>query len=135
MGMWMKGYSGRKIFQVSSPMSRAVLKGSVPRDLWELPLPTVIVRQEGEAWDRPFVAVFEPYYKEDGSALRSIRPLEPDTPAGDFVGLAVRTREAGTQYILNHTDDAAGEQYCQRQRDNRSGGPSLRPQGKHIFAL
>ena len=107
MGMWMKGYIGRKIFQVASPMSRAVVKGSVPRELQELPLPTVIVRQDGEAWSKPFVAVYEPYYKEDGSALRFIRSLEPDAPAGDFVGLAVRTREAGTQFILNHTDDTA----------------------------
>ncbi len=107
MGLWMKGYPGRTIFSVKSPVSRAVSKGSVPRELQQLPVPTLIVRQEGEAWSRPFVAVYEPYYQADGGALKKIRTLEPRNPAGNFVGIAVQTKEDGTQYIFNHTDDSA----------------------------
>ena len=105
MGMWMKGYSGRKVFSVKSPMSRAVVKGSVPRELQELPVPTVLVRQEGEAWSKPFVAVFEPYCKDAGSALRKIQALEPRIASEGFIGLKVETKADGTQYILNNTDD------------------------------
>jgi hypothetical protein len=107
MGLWMKGYSGRTLFSVKAPMSRAVVKGSVPRELQELPLPTLVVRQEGEAWSKPFVAVYEPYYKDEGSSLQVIRALEPKTAPGDFIGVAVKTKNAGVQYVLNNTDDAA----------------------------
>jgi hypothetical protein len=107
MGMWMKGEKGRTVFSAKSPVARSVSKGSVPRELVDLPVPTLIVRQDGEAWSKPFVAVFEPYLKKDGSALRNIRTLEAKAPAGDFVGLKVDTKSDGTQYILNNTDDAA----------------------------
>ncbi len=105
MGVWMKGESGRTLFSVKSPISRAVTKGSVPREVQQLPMPTLLVRQDGEAWTKPFVAVYEPFYKEEGSALKMIQALEPRQPAGDFVGLAVQTKTDGIQYIFNNTDD------------------------------
>ncbi|MFC1760529.1 hypothetical protein ACFL6U_00430 [Planctomycetota bacterium] len=104
MGLWMQGQPGRTVFSVRSPVSRAISRGSVPHELAELPLPTLIVRQEKEAWSKPFVAIFEPYTKEQGSALRRIRSLEGP---GDFVGVRIQTRDTGTQTILNNTDDKA----------------------------
>jgi hypothetical protein len=105
MGMWMNGERDRRIFKVKAPVSRAVSKGAVPREVCDLPLPTVVVRQAGEAWTRPFVAVFEPYCKEDGSSLESIEALRPVSASGDFVGLKIETETDGTQYIFNNTDD------------------------------
>ncbi|MDF7825442.1 hypothetical protein P4B35_15555 [Pontiellaceae bacterium B12227] len=135
MRMWMKGEQDRQVFSVKSPVSRAVCKGSVPRELWDLPLPTLIVRQEGEAWTKPFVAVYEPFYKDDGSALKKVQALEPRAPAGDFVGIAVQTKADGIQYIFNNTDDAVKASVMDMIFIGTYGAISVTEQGLKSFYL
>jgi hypothetical protein len=106
MKMWMAGQEGRQIFKVKSPVARSVSKGSVPREVQSLPVPTVIVRQNGPAWDKPFVAVYEPYYKDDGASISTIRTLNPKQSAGDIVGIAIDSKQGSVQYILNNTTDS-----------------------------
>src|SRR5690606_11185101 len=60
MNLWMRGEEGREIFSALSPKSTAFRHGPLPEELNDLPVPTLVVRQEGEAWSRPFVAVYEP---------------------------------------------------------------------------
>jgi len=48
----------RQIFAVRSPWARTTRTGSAPESL-RCPMPTLLVRQEGEAWTDPFVAVIE----------------------------------------------------------------------------
>lgn len=110
MGMWMKGEPGRTIFSVRSPVARTLQKGSAPKELQDLMVPTVIARQSGPAWKRPFVAVYEPYSGQKGSAIEEIQGLEPANCLGDFVGLVATTKKDGTQYILNDTDCSATNQ-------------------------
>ena len=106
MKMWMAGQAGRQIFKAKSPVSRSVSKGSVPREVQSLPVPTVIVRQDGPAWDKPFIAVYEPYYKEDGAFISAIRQLSTKQSPGDFVGIAIDSKQGGRQMILNNTTDS-----------------------------
>ncbi|MDQ8197871.1 hypothetical protein QEH56_06920 [Pelagicoccus enzymogenes] len=107
MGLWMAGNKERSVFTANSPVARTLQRGSAPRELWDLPVPTLVVRQDGEAWSKPFVAIFEPFYTDEGSVLVSIKQLPTPKTEGDFVGLKVTTQNDGIQYILNHTDAKA----------------------------
>ena len=99
---WMKGYPGRTIFNVTSPKSNALGRGSIPEELFEKRLPTLIVRQKGEAWNRPFVAVYHPYTDTDEPTVKSV---EYFGNTGDFVGIAVQS-SSRKDYIFN---SASGE--------------------------
>jgi hypothetical protein len=95
--MWMKGYPGRTVFTADAPKSNALAKGSIPDELIGKPLPTLIVRQEGEAWNRPFVAVYHPYTSTEGSSVQSVNYFGN---TGDFIGIAVQSSHR-TDYIFN----------------------------------
>ncbi|HVM61323.1 MAG TPA: serine hydrolase [Verrucomicrobiae bacterium] len=80
MNLWMVGEPGRRMFSVSAPADHAA-REELHGKLDELPMPTLIVRQQGDAWRRPFVVVFEPCMESDGASVRSVRGGE--TRAGD----------------------------------------------------
>ena len=94
MAMWMLGEKGRRIFSMEAPQNRAIRK-NLPRGLDKLPMPTVLVRQSGEAWNQPFVALYEPYFEERGAWIRSVRRCETD---GGHV--AVLVSGAGAKVFL-----------------------------------
>ncbi len=54
----MPAQRSRRVFAVRSPWARTTRSGSAPESL-RGPMPTLLVRQEGEAWTDPFVAVIE----------------------------------------------------------------------------
>ena len=71
MHMWMTGASGRTLYRMSAPYT-TLLKGITPDNVSSAPhhTPTIIVRQEANnAWDRPYVAVFEPCRSEGPSVV------------------------------------------------------------------
>lgn len=61
MTMWMEGAPLRDLFTALSPVNLEYerMKGQ-PYDIGHQPVLTFVARQHGEAWNRPFVAVFEP---------------------------------------------------------------------------
>lgn len=109
--MWMKGYSGRTLFSVEAPKSNALVKGAVPDELVNKPLPTLLVRQEGDAWKRPFVAVFSPYTSTEGSSVKSVAYFG-ERP--NFTGIIVIS-DHRTDYIFNSTDAKASVTYKEMQ--------------------
>ena len=84
MALWMTGQKGRRIFALEAPANRAA-REALPAEFMEMPMPTVLVRQSGEAWRRPFVAVYEPYLGADGPAIARVRAAQVE---GDSSGLA-----------------------------------------------
>jgi hypothetical protein len=102
VNMWMKGFPGRTVFTAEAPKSNALVRGSVPDGLLGRPLPTLIVRQEGEAWNRPFAAVYHPYTRKEGASVKSV---EYFGNADGFTGITVRSADC-TDYIFN---DSSGE--------------------------
>jgi hypothetical protein len=94
--LWMKGYPGRTLFTVDAPKSNALVKGSVPDDLVDKPLPTLIVRQKGEAWNRPFASVYHPYFAKDGASVKSVEYLY----SGESVFITVQSANR-KDYILS----------------------------------
>ncbi len=100
MDVWMKGAPERKLFSVMTPRSLKGLGGDIGKEIENAPIPAMIVRQEGEAWRRPFVAIYEPYTSKEGRTIKSVEYMECKDK--EFVGIEVTTK-FGTEYILNHT--------------------------------
>lgn len=74
MDVWVLGESGRQVFTFDSPANRGA-RHNYPDEYWDRLMPTLMVRQYGEAWDRPFVAVYEPFMQEDGSKIQAVKAL------------------------------------------------------------
>ncbi len=69
-----------------------------------MPIPALIVRQSGEAWDRPFVAIYEPYVDSEGSTIAEVDYIE--CADSDFVGIEVESKCGAKEYIFNTTNSA-----------------------------
>lgn len=97
MRAFLPGHRGRTYTSVMAPPST---ESSRPYD--DLPTPTLVVRQEGEAWSCPFTTVYEPYQGE-GNSIASVSYLNP-TRGGECDGVRVvnNARLANrSQYILS----------------------------------
>jgi hypothetical protein len=105
MNMWMKGEKGRKIFAVKAPKSKSIDRMGLPEAIAELPLPTIVARQTGEAWTKPFVVVFEPTTTAQPSAINTISAFQPANAPADFVGLSITGKAGDQQFVFS---DVAG---------------------------
>jgi hypothetical protein len=105
MRMWMGGESDRTVFTAMSPQSRSTLRGSAPRELRGDPVPMVLVRQAGEAWSRPFVAVLEPFGDDGSARVAGVKRMSGDS---GFVGLEV-TSEGLNGQTIHVLNDLSGE--------------------------
>ena len=112
MTAWLQGGMGRTFFSVLAPPSTAWSAGMLPREVEQAPLPTLVIRQDGEAWRRPFAAVFEP---GDGGPAHVFGVEQ----FGDGRALALRvaTADGGRQTIMSgDADDAVVQHDGQRLR-------------------
>jgi hypothetical protein len=109
MKTWMLGQEGRTIFSLSAPNDFRYYI----HNLQELPVPTLLVRQSGEAWDRPFIAVYEPYGAGAESMVKRVRRMENAPTSSNFVGLVVEQNDgSGRQdFILNCTHEDEEQRY------------------------
>ena len=72
MRMWMKGEADRKVFKVYSPHIDGLSRVQMPYDVKDSPCMTFVARQYGEAWERPFTAVYEPFSSEVPGAVKDV---------------------------------------------------------------
>lgn len=98
MNLWMKGSESREIFSVLSPSSTALGDHIISKELASLPVPTMVVKQDGEAWDRPFVAVYEP-------SLNGVSAIEKVEyfGNGESVGIQVKAKNGQEDFIFSNT--------------------------------
>lgn len=101
MNMWMKGESGREIFVAKSPKSTAIDRMGLPKAVADLPLPTIIARQTGEAWTKPFAVVFEPSSASAPKSVIAITSFKPSSAADDFTGLVIENTDSSNQIIFS----------------------------------
>ncbi|REA60928.1 hypothetical protein DSL64_13585 [Dyadobacter luteus] len=102
MNLWMKGSSEREIFAVKAPASKAFRSNQmIPDSIARLPLSTLVVRQYGEAWNKPFVAVYEPETGRSKRSVTSINTFNPANVSADFVGLEVKSRGGIQDFIFS----------------------------------
>ncbi|MFL9482926.1 six-hairpin glycosidase [Chitinophagaceae bacterium LWZ2-11] len=102
MNMWMKGDENREVFSVMAPKSTAYGRdGMLPQNIEELPLPTIMVRQNGEAWTHPFAAVYEPASSTGNSSVKKIKSFNGKNASADFVGLEIENKSGEVNYVFS----------------------------------
>ena len=102
----MKGYPNREIFSIKAPACKAFRNNNnFPYEVNKSPYLTIAARQYGEAWNRPFVSVFEPATEKEGKSIRSIESFNVNDASPDFVGLVVNNKSGRTDYIFSSVKD------------------------------
>lgn len=102
MNLWMKGYEGREVFSIKAPPCKAFRNNhNLPYEVNKEPFLTIAARQHGEAWNRPFVSIFEPATEEEGRSIKSIQSFEVKNVSPDFVGLIVESKSGRIDYIFS----------------------------------
>ena len=96
MAVHLPGFDNREYTRVMAPRTF-----EAPHPYDRLPTPTLVIRKHGEAWDSPFVAVYEPYSgSHTGGSVQSVEKLEQD---GVYKGLKVVSQTASgwvVQYVI-----------------------------------
>ena len=101
MTMWMQGSADREVFRALSPVNLEYerLPKFMPYKVDEQPVLTYVARQYGDAWTKPFVAVYEP---SDSQEPSEIKKVEFFTPKGkDAVGIRVTLKSGRVDVIVS----------------------------------
>ncbi|HET7733306.1 MAG TPA: heparinase II/III family protein [Paludibacter sp.] len=105
MNMWMKGEKDREIFSALAPMCEGLSRTpGMPYNVKETPTLTYVARQNGEAWTRPFVSVFEPASKNEPSNIASVSFFAAENVSRDFVGIKVESKNGRMDYIFSNSN-------------------------------
>ena len=100
MDLHIPGFEKREYTKVMAPHTF-----DAPRPYLNQPTPTLVIRKDGEAWDNPFVVVFEPFEGNDNNSVVSVEKLIQD---GEYKGVKVVSNIAGdriTQYVITLVRD------------------------------
>ena len=99
MTMWMKKDENRTIFQALSPANLEYERmANQPYKVAEQPVLTFVARQKGEAWNHPFVAVYQPSSDTEPGDIASVDFFEPEQQGA--VGILVRLKDGTSQRIV-----------------------------------
>jgi len=103
MNMWMKGEKERKVFSALSPMTEGLSRTpNMPYDIKKQPTLTFVARQYGEAWHRPFVAVYEPSSVNEPGCISAVTfPEVKSNVPGSNTGICVKQKDGRVDYILS----------------------------------
>ena len=109
----MKGEPEREVFTALSPMTEGLSRTPhMPYNIKEQPTLTFVARQHGEAWNRPFVAVYEPSTQKEPSAIQSVSYFDAEEPGlKDFAGICVESKNGRTDHIFSLTDSSQTATY------------------------
>ncbi len=77
----------------------------MPYNIKEQPTLTFVARQHGEAWNRPFVSIYEPSTKNEPSAIQSVSYFDAEESGlKDFAGICVKSRNGRVDHIFSLSD-------------------------------
>ncbi|MDP3069509.1 MAG: heparinase II/III family protein [Opitutaceae bacterium] len=96
MRLFIPGAADREYASALAPETK-----EAPSPYDKLPTPVLVIRQSGEAWDRPFAVIYEP--SAGGASAGSIRSVAALRQNGEFCGFTLTSLVAGrtlTQFIL-----------------------------------
>lgn len=101
MNLWMKGCEGREVFSIKSPPCYS-FRGNqgIPYDVDKEPFLTLAARQHGEAWEHPFISVYEPYTSDEGRSISSIKGFEDENGSKEFAGIHIIHNSGREDYVL-----------------------------------
>jgi hypothetical protein len=111
MNLWMRGDSHRQVIRALSPVNLQYERmPNQPYKIDQQPVLTLIARQQGEAWNHPFVCIYEPSKTAAGnqtnngmkaSHIRSVDYFSPSVQDSSAVGIIVRLDNGDTHYIFS----------------------------------
>lgn len=105
MTMWMMKDENRTIFQALSPVNLEYERmPNQPYKVDEQPVLTFVARQKGEAWNHPFVTVYEPSSDTEPGDIASVDFFEPEQKGA--VGILVKLKDGTTQRLVCLEDGA-----------------------------
>ena len=100
MTLWMKGEKDREVFSALSPMTEGLSRiKDMPYVIADQPTLTFVACQRGEAWNRPFVAVYEPHTLREPSRIG--RVTFPEVEGEGKAGVKVELVDGNTDFILS----------------------------------
>ena len=113
MNLWMKGEPEREVFTALAPMTEGLSRTpGMPYNIKDHPPLTFVARQHGEAWNRPFVSVYEPSTKKEPSAIESVSYFDvEETALNDFAGICVKSKNGRIDHIFSLSDAAQTATY------------------------
>ncbi len=100
MQLHVPGFKNRTFTKVKAPHTF-----EAPKPYDNLPTPTLVIRNEGEAWENPFVVVYEPYNENEKPTITSVTKLEQN---GLYKGLKIESNSSSKniiQYIITQSKD------------------------------
>ncbi len=99
MTMWMKANENRTIFQALSPANLEYERmPNQPYKIEKQPVLTFVARQKGEAWNHPFVCVYEPSSDTEPGDIASVDYFQPSEQGA--VGIIVRLKDGTEQRFV-----------------------------------
>ncbi len=99
MTMWMKADENRTIFQALSPANLEYERmPNQPYKIEKQPVLTFVARQKGEAWNHPFVCVYEPSSDTEPGDIASVDYFQPSEQGA--VGIIVRLKNGTEQRFV-----------------------------------
>ena len=98
MQVLMPGETGREYMTAQAPLAR-----TAPRQYSRTLTPTLICQQQGEAWTRPFITIYEPYCGEDNASVTLVESVRQQAP-GEFTLVKVTNRSGTQQNIFQSTN-------------------------------
>jgi len=99
--LYMKGYEDRSIYTVEAPYSRADSKDGISPELYQQPIPTLIVRQKGEAASRPFVSIIDVFTEDESTSISNIDYFDSYNEDPDIIGIEVSSSNGRTDYLYH----------------------------------
>jgi Heparinase II/III-like protein len=102
MNLFIAGNKNREYTKVMAPKTF-----EAPKPYDNLPTPTLVIRQKGEAWSNPFSVIYEPTY--DSKSTEGIQTVTKIEKNGAFIGFKVTSmikKELITQYIISQPNDS-----------------------------
>lgn len=100
MHMFMLGAKNRTVYRLNSPNNHRYYIPSLRQHT----VPAMLIRQEGGAWDIPFVAVYEPYGNGSEACLKAVKEDKTTYQPG-IAKLTVEHKQTGRKDYIIHTDD------------------------------
>ncbi len=99
MTMWMKAEENRTVFQAFSPANLEYERmPNQPYKVESHPVLTFVARQKGEAWNHPFVCVYEPSSDTESGDIASVDYFTPGEPGA--VGIIVKLKNGTEQKFV-----------------------------------
>lgn len=135
MRLWLQGGKERQFYSVKAPPSTSWEAGMLPKDVAQMPSPTLVVRQYGPAWARPFAVVMEASRKGEQEAVQQVTEFVPDGGAGEAVGLDVRLDGGRRHTFFSSADPARTLTHGNQSVAARFGVAGVGPQGLEMLFL